>query len=256
MYLMYVDESGDPGLVGSPKRYFILSGVVVHESKWRPVIERLVEFRRRMKGLYGMPQTVEFHAAQLMARTGKHLSHIPKHHRLGIVRAYVSELAQIQDLRLINVVVDKQSKPPGFDVYEVAWKALIQRFENTLNAKNFPGGSTPPDMGAILPDDGQTDRLRHLLRKMRAYNPIPTRYPSPSGYLNLPLRHVIEDPLHRDSRHSYYVQSADLVSWVLQQHLDPSVFVKKRSGQNYFQHLAPICLRQASPGHSQGVVML
>lgn len=256
MYLMYVDESGDSGLVGSPKRYFILSGLIVHESKWRPVLDRLVLFRRRMNGLYGLPQTVEFHAAPLMARTGKKLSHIPKVHRLGIIRAYVSELSQIQDLRLINIVVDKQTKSAGTDVYELAWKTLIQRFENTLNARNFPGGATQPDTGILLPDDGQTDRLRHLLRRMRAYNPIPTRYPSPTGYRNLPLRHVIEDPLHRDSRHSYYVQSADLVSWVLQQHLHPSAYMKKKSGQNYFLHLAPICLKQASPGHPQGVVML
>jgi hypothetical protein len=30
MYFMYVDESGDPGLVGSPTRYFTLSGLVIH----------------------------------------------------------------------------------------------------------------------------------------------------------------------------------------------------------------------------------
>ena len=31
MFLMYVDESGDAGLVGSPTRYFVLTGLVVHE---------------------------------------------------------------------------------------------------------------------------------------------------------------------------------------------------------------------------------
>jgi len=28
---MYVDESGDPGLVGSPTEHFLLTGLVVHE---------------------------------------------------------------------------------------------------------------------------------------------------------------------------------------------------------------------------------
>lgn len=32
MYFMYVDESGDPGMLVSPTRYFVLSGLVVHES--------------------------------------------------------------------------------------------------------------------------------------------------------------------------------------------------------------------------------
>ena len=33
MYLMYVDESGDSGLVNSPTRYFVLTGMVVHELR-------------------------------------------------------------------------------------------------------------------------------------------------------------------------------------------------------------------------------
>jgi hypothetical protein len=33
MYLLYVDESGDVGLDGSPGRYFALSGFVVHELR-------------------------------------------------------------------------------------------------------------------------------------------------------------------------------------------------------------------------------
>lgn len=33
MYLMYVDESGDSGLLGSPTRYFVVSGIVLHELR-------------------------------------------------------------------------------------------------------------------------------------------------------------------------------------------------------------------------------
>ncbi len=31
---MYVDESGDMGLVNSPTRFFVLSGVVIHEMRF------------------------------------------------------------------------------------------------------------------------------------------------------------------------------------------------------------------------------
>jgi len=34
MYLAYLDESGDTGLVNSPTAYFVLSCVLVHESNW------------------------------------------------------------------------------------------------------------------------------------------------------------------------------------------------------------------------------
>ena len=49
MYLMYVDESGDTGLANSPTRYFVLSGIVVHESRWREFINALVAFRRTLR---------------------------------------------------------------------------------------------------------------------------------------------------------------------------------------------------------------
>jgi Protein of unknown function (DUF3800) len=38
MYLMYVDESGDPGLNNSPTRYFTLTGMVVHEQRWHETV--------------------------------------------------------------------------------------------------------------------------------------------------------------------------------------------------------------------------
>lgn len=44
MYLMYVDESGDPGLTSSPTRYFVLSGIVIHELRWAICLDQLNQF--------------------------------------------------------------------------------------------------------------------------------------------------------------------------------------------------------------------
>ncbi len=54
MYLMYVDESGDPGTVNSPTRYFVLSGLVVHELSWLATLDSLIDFRRRMRDTFGL----------------------------------------------------------------------------------------------------------------------------------------------------------------------------------------------------------
>jgi len=53
---MYTDESGDTGLPsdGSPARYFCLSGVVVHELRWKEVLESLMNFRRWIKYRHGI----------------------------------------------------------------------------------------------------------------------------------------------------------------------------------------------------------
>ena len=54
MYLMYVDESGDTGLVGSPSQYFILSGLVVHELNWKSTFEDLKCLRRDLKNRFNL----------------------------------------------------------------------------------------------------------------------------------------------------------------------------------------------------------
>ena len=51
---MYVDESGASGMVGSPTRYFVLSGIVIHELRWTEYLNRLINFRRRMKSKFGL----------------------------------------------------------------------------------------------------------------------------------------------------------------------------------------------------------
>ncbi|MGH2588446.1 MAG: DUF3800 domain-containing protein, partial [Dehalococcoidia bacterium] len=59
---MYVDESGDSGLTNSPTRYFVLTGLVVHELRWQAYVEQIIDFRRRMKVQFRLPIRQEFHA--------------------------------------------------------------------------------------------------------------------------------------------------------------------------------------------------
>ncbi|MGH9916709.1 MAG: DUF3800 domain-containing protein [Pyrinomonadaceae bacterium] len=89
---------------------------------------------------------------------------------------------------------------------------------------------------------------------MRRYNPIPNQ--SGRGYRNILLSNVIEDPNFRDSQHSYFIQAADLAAFVLYQHIAPSAYIRKKSGQNYFIRLDPILCKVASSTDSHGVVRL
>jgi len=220
---MYVDESGDIGLTGSPTRYFVLTGLVLHELRWRQTLDELIAFRREQKTAFGLKLREEIHAS-------------------------------MPDLSLICVVVDKANKPATYDVFDAAWKALIQRFENTLAHRNFPGPRNPDDMGMLFPDRSDEKKLNALLRRMRAFNPVPSQ-PS-SGYRNLQIRTIIEDPNYRDSSHSYFIQSVDVTAFLLYQHLAPSACIKKKSGQNYFGRLAPIVCKHASPKDPLHIVRL
>ncbi len=255
MYLMYVDESGDVGLSNSPSRYFVLTGLVIHELRWRDTLDQLVAFRRQMRSKYGLHLRDELHAAALITSPGA-LSRIKRYDRLAIVREFADELAQIADINVINIVVDKQGKSAGFDVFEWAWKSLIQRFENTISHRNFRGPQNSDERGIILPDNTDGQKLQRLLRKMRHYNPVPNQAAFGSGYRNLRLQAIIEDPWLKDSAHSYFVQAADLCCYLLYQHLEPNAYMKKKSGQNYFQRLDPILCKVVSRTDPMGIVRL
>lgn len=49
MFLVYVDESGDTGLVNSPSNYFCLSAIVVHESHWQTTLNSVIGFRKELR---------------------------------------------------------------------------------------------------------------------------------------------------------------------------------------------------------------
>jgi hypothetical protein len=45
MYLMYIDESGDPGVTGSGSGYYLLTGLVIHELSWQAAREDLGDIK-------------------------------------------------------------------------------------------------------------------------------------------------------------------------------------------------------------------
>lgn len=251
MYLMYVDESGDPGLTGSPGRYFALSGLVVHESRWRDLGNRLVTFRKTIKMAHGLPLRTEIHAAHYVRKPP--IGSMPKYVRLSILRNLLDEIAKIDYVSITNVVVDKSTKPAGYDVFDSAWKALFQRFENTMQYGNFPGGHRD-DKGIVFVDNTNGEKLRALMRRMAVYNPIPNSHGG--GYRQLPVVRVIEDPHGKDSADSYFIQAVDVTAYFLYQKFSPNSFIKKAGAGNYFGRLGPCLNRRASYSDPHGIVLL
>ena len=253
MFLMVVDESGDVGLVNSPTRYFVLTGIVIHELRWQTSLDQILSFRQRMKSSFGLRMRDEIHAAQMMTSPGA-LVRIKKQGRLSITRFYCDELASMNDLNIINIVVDKQGKAAGYDVFEMAWKCLVMRLEQTLSANNFNGPRNTDERAMLFPDHTDDKKLTQLLRKMRRYNPTP--FPGNAGWSNKPLRTIIEDPNFRESHDSHFIQAADVRAFMLYQHLDPNAYMRKKGANVYFNRLNPVLCKVAAPKDPQGIVRL
>lgn len=252
MYLMYVDESGDTGRKPGSTRYFCLSGLVVHESNWRELIDRLLSHRKVLRTNYGFPVRAELHASEMM---NSNPYGIAKHDRLAILRNTLDEVSKMNFVSITNVVVDKQGKPPEYDVLQSAWGTLFQRFENTMGYGNFPG-KYKNDYGMVITDAVAGKSLMRLMRRMSVYNPIPNNTAYGPGIRNIPIVKIIEDPSGRDSSESLPIQICDSIAYFLKQSVDPSIYLRRKAATNYFTRLAAVLNTYASRTDKHGVVRI
>ena len=139
--------------------------------------------------------------------------------------------------RTFSIFVDKRAAETSSyrreNYLELAWKYLVTRYHNHLT----PDCSRSP--GLVFADDMAPVVVRAVLRKMRVYNPVPSHY-DPSGYYNMPVRTVIEDPVFRRSKHSYFVQIADMITHSLYRKLYPKGSYRRYGLQTFYDYLEPI----------------
>jgi Protein of unknown function (DUF3800) len=233
---MYVDESGDPGKNNSPTRYFVLSAIIFHESYWLNILDDLINFKRQLKDRYGLLIKEEIHASVFISGRPKLKNTIARNDRLDLLKKCLDWLSSRPDISIISVRIDKQQNTDPFDR---AWQLLVQRFENTLLNKNFPGPFNN-DKGLMFADNTNGQKLVKLVRQMRRYNPIPNMASYGGGSRNIPLRAIIEDPIFRDSGHSFLLQMVDVVAYFAKQVYEPNNFVKAKGARTFYGRLNPV----------------
>lgn len=178
-----------------------------------------------------------------------------RHTRLAILRNLLDELAKIDYISITNVVIEKKNKHDSYDIFDSGWKTLIQRFENTIRNGNFPG-TYSTDKGLIIVDNTDGPKLQKLTRKMSTYNPIPNKMGIGIGYRNMPTVTIIEDPHHKNSADSYFIQAADVSAYFLKQKLSPNAYIKRQGASNYFNRLSPVLNTKARKNDEFGIVRI
>jgi hypothetical protein len=250
---MYVDESGDCGIQNSPTRYFVLTAIVFHELRWRPVLQSMVGFRKMLRDTKGLKLRDEIHSTHFINKPGD-LIRIKRNDRLDIMKKCIDWANAQTDISTFSVVVDKQGRTD--DIFEVAWNALLMRFENTIRHKNFVGPQNPDDRGIVLSDNTEGEKLRGLIRKMRHYNTIPNRQDMyQGGYKNVKLEYIIEDPIFRDSQYSFMHQLNDVIAYCVRQKYEPNNYMKKKGAVNFYNRLSNIVVKVVSKSNN-GIVEL
>lgn len=86
---------------------------------------------------------------------------------------------------------------------------------------------------------------------MRVYNPVPSYYGSP---YNAPTDSILEDLMQRNSKHSFFIQTVDIIAHLLYRQEHPKGSLKKYGLEKLFGTLEPLFLKEASRTDKLGIV--
>jgi len=251
MYLLYVDESGDPGPRGIGD-HFVLSGLIVHESRWHDCFRIIKDLRVTLREQYGIRRNQELHANRNIAGRGALWGRRWRvEDRVRLFQLIAEAATQMPGVKVVNVCIRKKAShftnKRGHHVYEMAWTLLLQRFHNYIDEQR---SDSAVECGMLIHDRGHEVEIRKLMRKLRVFNYVPSRFDGRAR--NIPLITLIEDPVPRDSFHAQFIQFCDYLAYSLLRREEP---MQKYPGlSDVFQITEPIILKKAARDDPDGIV--
>lgn len=246
MQFIYVDESGDPGNLQfgmprhlQPSRHFMLVGVVVTAAEWRASLETLISVRNSVLDPLGLPRRIELHAREILyppdlsplrSLRGRKV-------RIKLFRELLRRTArELPGLRIISACSVKleptEDAGSARDYFRETWQALIAAFDSYVRA--LP----TPEHGLLFADDTNEPNVRSYLRRMRRLE-----RKSAADDASGRLAGVIEDPILRESQHSYFVQLADLVAYSLYLNAWPKGSLRRYGADRLIEEIEPLLVR-------------
>ncbi len=238
MHLFYIDGSQDG-------HFYTFTALGVPDTAWKEFYLAVAGFRSYLRTQHGIKIRKELHATYFLSGRGR-----PSHIHLSLQRRseifmqcmeFVASLRQYGAL-LFNAALGNQ---------QWAFERLLNRINRTMQA------DVRNDRAMLICDEGNEWEYIKLVRKMGAYNPIPSRYGewlTGEATKNITLDRIIEDPLFKQSHRSTIIQLVDFCSYALLRH-ERQLPSKNALGiHKAFSVLEPICFKAANPKDRMGVI--
>jgi Protein of unknown function (DUF3800) len=211
MHFAYIDESGDSGAGGS--RTYSLACVLVDAETWPDRFDRLIDFRRHLRTLFGLPVRAELKANHLLRNSGAFRSlGLSESARYAIYRQAM-RLHPKLGFKTFAILVNKASHPDRTSD-DLAWEYLLQRLERFATYGD--------ELILVIHDEGNSLAIRKLARKARRAGGAGSMFGT--GVLRRPFGRLLDDPIPRESAQSYFLQLADLAAYAAyRRHYPPPV---------------------------------
>lgn len=283
MYIAYYDEAGDDGFPHYSSPLFVLTCVYIHEEYWKEAFDNIKKIRNKLKEAYNIPVKTEFHMKYFLLNKHPYKSfNISNNDRINIIDEFCNILST-QKIKSINVVINKTIiKKQDYEILDNAFTYSIQRIENDLkeiinNKERILSSLMSRSLGEyeqkklrvsekflIITDEGRLSKMRKTARKIRQFNPIPSRYNFNS--YNQTINLLVEDPMSKRSDESFFIQISDLISYIVYLYslnlLKTGKFanripeeVTKEKVYDWMEKLKPILNLQAASSNEFGVVI-
>jgi Protein of unknown function (DUF3800) len=217
---------------------YTVACVCVPDARWVGLFERIIRFRRDLRDKFGFYMRAEVKGSQLANGTGPwDPLNLSDRQRTWIYRRFLRMQAESRAIKTYAVVVDKSKCENTEEVRRSAWKLALERVERLATANKTTA--------MLFPDSGQYVWLRRLSRELRRHSSVGSAY-YPGGTLSRPLLNVlIDDPVERDSQHSYMIQLADLNAYAAYRFRVPL----PQFPQSMWRELGPAILTKANERH-------
>src|SRR3989338_530665 len=200
MYLAYVDESGDRGPDGSQS--YVLACVLVRSSQWATAFDGLIKFRRFLKDKTSVPMRAEIKANYLIRNGGDLRAVALSEKARRFIYRGLLRLQPSLGLHSSAIVINKpllRQRRPNADPMIIAWTFMMQRLEHLTRR--------PQDQLLLLHDEGEPEAIRKMARRFRRFGTAGSLFGG--GYQIPAFVGLLDDPVSRNSRHSYFLQLAD-----------------------------------------------
>lgn len=213
--IWYIDESYDPQFVA-------VVGVSVPFLRnldgqgwtfvWGDNLRAVQAFRKNLSRVHHIPARKELHAITLAAGRGQYLRGKHQFSRpaaAGVYRWICSQMSYLQGESIIAVVAKPGAKLYGHSRVEACLYALFQRIRRA---------SVGARRNGLIFFDGFNPNYRTLYRmacRVLFTGSSMGAWPGGARSANLPLDMFVEDGNFKDSKHDYFIQTADLAAYAL-----------------------------------------